>query len=302
MSLSVDFKPLLAGEVDLKSLKFPVYASPKLDGIRAITGTGRDLFTRSLKQVPNQYIKLVLESLPPGLDGELVVGDPTDKNVYNKTSSGVMSKDGEPEFTFLVFDYVNPGFPFHSRLRDSMSLVSAAKAKVGSWVEAHEHVLVESLQELLKYEEGCLENGYEGLILRDPDGRYKFGRSTTKEGIMLKLKRFEDAEAEILEVVQLMSNENQAQVNELGRTFRSSSKEGLVPMPMVGAFRVRDVKEGWEFNIGSGSAFTHESRTELWADRDNLIGKLVKYKFFRHGMKDVPRHPNFLGFRDKKDL
>lgn len=293
------FAPLLAKDVDFKLLKFPVYASPKLDGIRCITTPDGPL-SRSLKPIPNRHISEHLSMWAAhGLDGELVVGDPSAKDVYNRTSSGVMSRDGEPDFTFLVFDCVtDPDTAFSDRLSQAKELVSNEPPRI----KLHEHVLCNSLDEVLAYEAKCLEEGYEGLILRSPSGHYKYGRSTTREGIMLKLKRFEDSEAEILECVQLMSNGNAAQINELGHTFRSSSKEGLIPVDMVGAFIVRDLKNGWEFSIGSGSAFTHQSRSEFWENRDKLVGKIVKYKFFRHGMKDVPRHPNFLGFRSKLDL
>ena len=43
-----------------------------------------------------------------------------------------------------------------------------------------------------------LKDGYEGLMLRDPNGVYKFGRSTVKENILLKVKDFMDDEAEII--------------------------------------------------------------------------------------------------------
>ena len=43
-----------------------------------------------------------------------------------------------------------------------------------------------------------LNAGYEGLMLRDPNGIYKFGRSSVKENILLKVKEFMDDEAEII--------------------------------------------------------------------------------------------------------
>lgn len=40
-----------------------------------------------------------------GLDGELIVGNPTDNDVYRNTTSNIMREKGEPKFTFWVFDY-----------------------------------------------------------------------------------------------------------------------------------------------------------------------------------------------------
>jgi len=62
-------------------LRFPLLASPKLDGIRAIVRNGQVL-GRSLKPLPNKLIQRMLgrEDLE-GLDGELIVGNPQDSGV-----------------------------------------------------------------------------------------------------------------------------------------------------------------------------------------------------------------------------
>jgi hypothetical protein len=72
-------------------------------------------------------------------------------------------------------------------------------------------------------------------MLRDPNGPYKFGRSTRKEGYLLKLKRFCDSEAEVIGVVELMHNGNEAKTNALGRTERSTRKAGKTGMGVLGA-------------------------------------------------------------------
>jgi DNA ligase-1 len=74
----------------------------------------------------------------------------------------------------------------------------------------------------------------------------------------------------------------------------------LVPTGVLGGFNVRDLKTGVEFSVGSG--FTADMKAEYWQVRDNLIGTLIKYKFFPSGGKDKPRHPIFLGFRDRRDV
>ena len=51
--------------------------------------------------------------------------------------------------------------------------------------------------------------GFEGAMVRSLDGRYKNGRSTLREGLLLKVKPWKDSEAEILEVYEMMRNENE---------------------------------------------------------------------------------------------
>lgn len=63
---------------------------------------------------------------------------------------------------------------------------------------------------------------------------------------------------------------------------------------------MRDVLSGVSFSIGTG--LTAAQRQFYWNERDILPGKLIKYKFFPVGVKVAPRHPVFLGFRDKADL
>ena len=63
---------------------------------------------------------------------------------------------------------------------------------------------------------------------------------------------------------------------------------------------MRDVESGVEFRIGTG--FDQADRDSLWRAEGGVLGRIVKYKFFPVGVKEKPRHPVFLGFRDKRDM
>ena len=293
-------KPMLAVNAELDKINYPVYASPKLDGIRCliIDGVAK---TRTLKDVPNRHVAQLLSSfLYDGLDGELIVGDPTSKTVYRDTVSEVMSHDKTPDFTFYVFDMHNVVGGYDARLGVLRKEMTNIRKRV-PFVQLLESVLIENERSLLNYEALCVEKGYEGIIVRaNLDAHYKYGRSTVKEGSLLKVKRFEDSEAEIIGFEEEMFNGNEAQTNELGRTKRSTAMAGLSGKNTLGAFTVRDAVSGVEFSIGTG--LTAAERQMYWAGRDSLVGGLVKYKFFPVGVKVAPRHPVFLGFRDKADL
>jgi DNA ligase-1 len=71
-------------------------------------------------------------------------------------------------------------------------------------------------------------------------------------------------------------------------------------MNTLGALKVKDLKTGVEFNVGTG--FTMAERALIWRIRDTLVGKVVSYEFLPVGVKDKPRHPAFLGFRIKEDI
>lgn len=288
------FKPMLASAIeDTSTLKFPVLASIKLDGIRA-TVQGGQLLSRNLKPIPNKNIQGIFKGLPEGLDGELIYGDPADEHAFSNTTSVVMSDNKVAAgVSFYVFDIFEPG-PFERRLS-----LAADYAKDYNLSFVPQYLIINE-EKLLSFEASALEAGHEGIMVRSPDGPYKQGRSTVKEGHLLKLKRFKDAEAEIIGFYEEMENTNEAKTNLLGRTERSTAKEGKVGKGTLGGFSVRDTKTQVEFEVGGG--FTAAMRQEYWKDRKRLVGKILKYKYFPIGLKDRPRFPVFLGFRDKRDM
>lgn len=292
------FKPTLAVNADFTKIQYPVYASPKLDGIRCSIVDGKAL-SRTLKQIPNKHIYRQLSTTDlNGLDGELIIGSPTSKTCYNESVSGVMRHEGEPAYTYYVFDCHDVSGSFTKRFREL--LASWEQWSKFPQICLLEQNLLQNEAEMLAYEAFKVAEGYEGIILRSPEAPYKFGRSTVKEGYLLKVKRFEDSEAKIIGFEEEMYNGNEVEINELGRTKRSSAQAGKVGKNTLGAFHVRDVVSGIEFSIGTG--LTAADRQHFWDNRNDYSGKIVKYKFFAVGVKTAPRHPVFLGMRDAKDM
>ena len=116
---------------------------------------------------------------------------------------------------------------------------------------------------------------------------------------MVKVKRFDDTELEVVGAVELYHNDNEATINELGHTQRSTAKAGLRPAGVLGAL----VCKWKDTTVEVGTGFTAAQRAELWrAGPASLVGRLAKVKYFAHGMVDKPRHPVFLGWRDPADL
>lgn len=288
---------MLAAEYDPDKfpLRFPVLASPKIDGIRCVIRHGQPL-TRSLKPIPNRHIRAALSGFP-ALDGELVVGDPTDPKAWNKTSSAVMSHDGEPEFTYFVFDTVVEDIAFSERLQ----IAKSRAGMYGPMVRFLHHAVVNDLSELTALEEDYVNAGYEGIMLRDPAGPYKWGRSTAKEGYLLKLKRFDDSEVIVIDIKERMSHVGEFKTNALGLTERDHKKENFVGAGDLGALRCCWLDHSRPqdlFDVGSG--FTAEQRELWWASPP--IGRCVRIKHQGLTPDGKPRFPIFQGFRDERDL
>lgn len=297
MASLVGFRPMLGASVDdISVVKFPILVSPKLDGIRAIWWEGQ-FYSRKMKFIPNQAVTIAMQELEDhmgnhtilnGLDGELIYGDPRDKLCFNHTTSAVMTRNAPATgLSFHAFDRIHVFEGFHARWN---SIPIIAK----SMVEKVPHAMVNSMAQLQEFEEMAVAEGYEGVILRNPKGGYKQGRSTLTEQGLLKLKRFEDSEAEVIGFEELMHNDNEAKLDERGYSKRSSHKANKVPMNTLGSLLVS--WKGKEFNIGSG--FTEILRAVIWANKDHYLGKKAKFKYLPIGVLDVPRHPVFLGWRE----
>lgn len=287
------FKPLLAEKADLSTLTFPLIASPKIDGIRCLIDPERGPVSRKLKSIPNRHIRSILETSGINyLDGEIVTYDDAGNiDDFNTVQSKVMSEDGEPAFIFHVFDcFKRPLNPYTDRLADVLDIAP----KDDCYIQIHTYQFVHSLDELAQLETQFIDvEGWEGVMVRRPDGRYKYGRSTAKEQILLKIKRFEDSEAIVTGTIERMHNANEAKKDALGRTERSTSKENLVPTNSLGALSVE--WRGVSFELGTG--FTEAQRQELWSIREELVGKTVTFKYQGVGSQGAPRFPVFLGFR-----
>lgn len=304
------FKPLLADNCENPSqLKFPVLASKKLDGIRCMKQNGK-LVSRTLKPIPNENIQKKFANLPEGADGELIVGDPCAKNeagdsiVFRNTTSIVMSSSKPADdvrfFWFDLFSDSKIDQGYLTRL-NRMHEEDVRFANKGVVIVGQTEI--KNADELAQIEEAWLLEGYEGVMVRAPQGRYKQGRSHVGDGILLKVKRFEDAEATITGSYEKNHNANEEFTNELGRTARSSAKAGMVPMGVLGGFFVTGLNGVWdgvEFKVGGG--FDDAERAKFWKDREAMVGTIIKYKWFTVGSKDKPRFPGFLGIRDREDM
>jgi len=271
--------------------------SPKYDGIRCTVKSGYTM-SRTFKLLPSYQVQEEFKRYEH-CDGELVEGQPNDPGVYNRTQSFVMSEDKPGDIKFFVFDYTHPdalSLPFHERFKLLDSTLGDPRPENVILVE---QVEVDDEESLLAYEERVLALGFEGLILRSPVGIYKQGRATWKEGIIYKLKRFQDDEATIIGFEEAMTNTNEQKRDALGYAERSTSKEGMVPAGTLGKFIV--TFRGQEITVAPG-AFDHASRKKIWDDRDNFLGKILKFRHFTHGVKEKPRFPRAIGFRSLLDM
>lgn len=260
---------------DLTALRYPLFALPKLDGIRAYV-RGDTLYSRNHKRIPNAFIQAWAKAtrLPEGLEGEIICPDPTAP--HGEVASLVRAFDTEKDFLFAPFDI---GLqrdwefkPYQHRLRYIQGLKFQRKFDIQA-------VFCGTASLAQKLFEGWSLEGYEGMMLRCPDGHYLRKKSTTRGQHLMKVKFFHDEEATVVAV------------------WEEKDKTGALK-GRLGAVTLR-LDDGTECYCGSG--FTADERDSLW--NESIIGRIVTVKYQptrvtgrAHG--EVPRFPIFKGFRD----
>lgn len=255
--------------------------SKKHNGIRAIVWNGQ-LLSRTLKPFPNKDLnRLFLDLygarglLAQGDEIELILRDRDGKDLpLEFIQSVVMSKDKpftqEPLYTGHLVTWGRYG----QQVMPSIPPEFATKH-----LEATPYDLLDSEGDLA-FSLGCAqavykevtEAGGEGLIFRRIEAGYKHGRSTLKEGAMVKVKPLLDSEYLIRGVSEELA------------------KDGT-PKGTLGSITC-EVSELETVSVGSG--FTAEQRKELWKVRNTLPGKYANISFAsRFAKTGVPQFPVF---------
>ncbi len=149
-----------------------------------------------------------------------------------------------------------------------------------------------------------IDQGFEGTMIRSFDGPYKSGRSTLKQGWLLKYKAWADAEGTVVGFEELMHNENPDLRDKFDHAKRSSHKANMIPANTLGALILST--EWGELRVGTG--FDAALRQEIWGSMKwsevegryltSYFGRTITFKYQAHGMQDKPRFPVFKGFRE----
>ena len=300
---------------------------PKIDGIRCLIHPEYGVVSRSFKPIPNLHIQKALSPLigQAMLDGEITLNAEPDTNEnsvangFNNVQSAVMSRYGVPKFVYNVFDvFSDPDVPMRTRVNtlnqnytawirivpqirlvETRTLAHGPQQIIGQIEPDTRKVTFkfDTVQMLQLMFSDYLSRGYEGMILRHPEGIYKSGRSTLRQGYLLKYKVFQTAEATVTGCEQLYVNDATPEIDAFGLQVRPQRTDERTPLPLLGALIVKNDKWG-TFNIGTGFDDTTRRALHVAHMRGELIGKVVEFKYQSVGMQDKPRFPVFLRFRE----
>lgn len=311
-------KPHLACDIDLDKVKYPLIVQPKIDGVRGLNLFGK--FTgRSLKTFKNKYVTAQFShSSLLGFDGEIAAEHECHPRLCSLTTSALGTIERSPYVLWWLFDYVTVAtqqWPYSDRLKalcDRVEEIKLWHPHLGEHLRNIPFEYVTNREELEAFDAKMQAMGFEGTIGRDANAPHKSGRCTAREGALVRWKQWIDAEAVVTAVEEGDHNANEATINALGQTERSSHQANKIPNGMVGsltgtALESIDVngktfiQQGHPIVISPGR-LTEEERKLYFQRQDLIIGKVIKFKFFPKGLKDKLRFPTFQSFRSAEDM
>ena len=278
------FLPMLAASFDKRKDKvtYPVDVQPKLDGVRCMAywdGDSVKLMSRGGKQWEccDHIIRDLEMCLPRGwvLDGELYIHGKTFQEI-TKLVKKYRPNESE-KVMFHVYDIprvddetTSPWSDRFEVLEKFYGMLYGGKSTSVTTVETYEANTEVDVYEL---QSRFLEEGYEGAIVREMDGEYRFGYRSNK---LLKVKNFCDAEYEIT-----------------GFTTGVGRFNGCIIWICV-------TEGGDEFKVVPQG--TMEERKAMYDEAEDHIGELLKVKFFELTDDNIPRFPVGLGIRLTEDM
>lgn len=262
---------------DKKSQNITWLASRKLDGLRCFIymkdgelhtasrgGQNYDVASTYILQDP--FIRDVFEKSPKLiLDGELYRHG---WNLQKISGLGRLESlhEDHKQLKFYCYDIVNEKMLFKHR----WDLLKSFNVPHDSLLTIVEHVEVSGDDNINALHDAWVSEGYEGLVLRNPNELYKPGGRDRR---MQKVKKFTDGEFKVI-----------------GFT------NGLRPEDFVFNCLTSDNKEFEAKPIG-----TREQKEWYMEHMDELIGKFATVKYFNITPDGIPNLPVLMTFVNEKD-
>ena len=250
----------------------PYIVQPKFDGVRCRSihintalEVGGTLLLSSEENVVYgvPHLNEALRGITAELDGELYCHGMSFEEILSITSRSVNIHPDHQRIQFHIFDIVND----QPQMR--RSLIIEKLRNISPWLVVSPFWICESLDDVMRTYDHLIETGYEGIIVRHSNAPYVKKRST----FVMKFKPKKEDTYEIVgfsEEVSIKGN----------------------PKGSLGAL-ICNSGDGNTFSVGTG--FSAEQRSDLWTNRNLLIGKVarVQYQHLTTGKK-VPRFPVFV--------
>jgi len=252
---------MLAKLFDEKRVKFPCFASTKIDGVRAIYRDGKFFSRKGLRYVGLKHLEEQLSDITEVLDGELVVPFET----FQVGSGMIRRNERTPTAQFHIFEVPTIRAPFMER-----ATIISDLHQIGDNVLAVEQYPMKNMHDLMAFYHRCRKHGFEGSIVRPWDYQYVGTRSYS----WMKMKNVKSADLIIIDYFE-------------GKGKYAGQLGGFV------------VKYGYR-TVKVGSGFTDEQRVEFFKNPESYIDKIAEVLYMEETDDGSLRHPRFVTIRHDK--
>jgi len=286
--------------------------SRKMDGVRAVLVDGYVLGRKLEPLRPatqNRFSRLAQFAKEKGyvLDGELWSPKLTFPEIQSYLADGILAT----AIKFYAFDILSidewneettaKRLTAGNRDKTLRAFIEDYNKSVDSFgeLEYAEQAWTFSRQVIKdKIQEGR-DGSWEGIMLRNAYGLYKFGRCTVKENLLYKYKFSNTVDARIVGFKQgtSLTEEAKAETGEMrkgdGTLDRGHRKDDREFVDRIGSVEM-EVAEGQEWPEGtrffaSFAESAYELRVWPWAKREELLGTRCTLEYQLHGSQDKPR-------------
>ncbi len=313
-TIDKSWAPMCAVNADLDKLKYPVYISKKLEGVRAeFTPTG--LLTRPLKKFGNNNIlslrfQKVLDFCATNnviIEGEFYLHGIEFSNI-----SGCVRGRGNPlaaKLQLHIFDTYQPDYPnktFSERYSYMQSIAEVFKSE--DFIIVCEQKVISNKQEAEEFYFSAIDEGYEGVCFKGMDSSYKKGRSTKTKGEFSRIKPLDTFDGKVIEIVERLENLCESEYNELGKLSKRQDKDmkahtGLAAVAVV---ECKDFPRPVRVSLTRGimdyeDTSKSPSRHSIWHEEQNYIGRHLKFVATVVPGMELPRSPRFDEWRTDLD-
>jgi ATP-dependent DNA ligase len=269
--LAHTFKPDTFHTTRGKNIRFPAYAQRKYDGIRCISNKSKMISRNQTEYSHLEHITNDLQSFLQNKDNDFYIDGElyTDEFPFEVLSGLINTKYVNDEnindiqkIEYHIYDCFNTNdmsLTYEQRLQELNSLFENIPNNISLKLVVTD--LLQSVDEVIPIHNQYVEEGYEGIILRNIDSPYEFKRSKNLQ----KYKSFLDDEFKII-----------------GFKEGTGTEKGTVI---------------WECELPNGKTFSvrpkgsFEMRKQLLKNGNKYIGHMLTVHFQNYSNLGIPRFP-----------